>query len=215
MHSASRDQGELCGKVLDRCGDHAVCNIGPDIFARHSRINGVLAQAGRDAGYAALLEQVVPELALKRLKDGRHAIEDAYLDVELFGHLHAPDRLLDATVRHPAAKRIVSRAARLAGAAASEGVRCKERRYPTSGGKSVIPCAFETWGFVDGKAVALLEELAVLATQRQKDRGLAPMRWKRRWLTMISVGLALDAGKAILNAMPAHSRPCYIQPREL
>ena len=213
MHTACRNQEIMCGKDLDIFGDHAVmCNFGPYIFARHGRVNNALAQAGRDAGYAALLEQVVPELAVKKHRGGIVVLEDAYLDVELFGHPYAQDRLLDATVRHPAAKRIVNKAARLRGAAAAEGVLCKERRYPAVGGKSIIPCALETWGFADAKLEALLDDLAVLASQRQRDRGQEPTRWKRRWMTLLRVGLAMDTGIAILQGMTVHCRPCSARP---
>ena len=139
-------------------------------------------------------------------------LEDAFLDVELFGHPYAPDRLLDATVRHAAAKRIVKKAARFRGAAAAEGVLCKEKRYPTVGGKSVIPCAVETWGLIEEKMEALIDDLAVLASQRQRDRGLEPTRWKKRWLTILSAGLAMDIGLALLEAMPVHCRPCCPRP---
>ena len=102
--------------------------------ARHAAINVVLAQAGRDAGYTALLEQVVPVLGLrKRKRDGRIIFEEARLDIEFFGHPTAHDRLLDGTVRHPAAKRIVRRAALYVGAAAADGVETKEKRYPPRG----------------------------------------------------------------------------------
>ena len=74
----------MCGKELDCFGDHAVtCFTGPYMQARHSRVNHALAQAGRDAGYASLLEQVVPELALrKRGVDGHLVLEDAFQLVE-------------------------------------------------------------------------------------------------------------------------------------
>ena len=103
---------------------------------------------------------------------------------------------------------MVNKAARLRGAAATEGVLCKEKRYPAVGGKSVIPCALETWGFADAKLEAFIDDLAVLALQKQRDRGLAPTRWKRRWLTALSVGNAIDIGKALLEVVPAHFRPC-------
>ena len=41
----------------------------------------------------------------------------------------------------------------------------------------------------------------------QTDRGLVPSRWRRRWLTALSLGMAIDIGKAILAAMPVHERP--------
>ena len=71
------------------------------------------------------------------------------VDVELFGHPTAKDRLLDGTVRHPCAKHMAKAAALRAGAAAAEGVACKEKRCPSRAGKAVWPCGVETWGFVD------------------------------------------------------------------
>ena len=67
MHAKSKDQSVLCGKDLDVWGDHCVmCNTGPFISARHARLNNTLAQASRDSGYAALMEQAVPEFGLRR-----------------------------------------------------------------------------------------------------------------------------------------------------
>ena len=81
-------------------------------------------------------------------------LEEAYLDVELFGHASAPDRRLDDAVRHPGARGIARRAAAECGAAAAEGVECKEKRYPPRAGKCVTPCAIETWGFADAARIA-------------------------------------------------------------
>ena len=113
LHAPTKDPEKYCDEDLDRYGDHAAtCNSGPYISARHAALNAILAQAGRDAGYAALLEQVVPEFGLrKRKRDGRIIFEEARLDVDLFGHPTASDRLLDGTVRHPAAKHICRAAA--------------------------------------------------------------------------------------------------------
>ena len=172
-------------------------------------MNEILAQAGRDAGYAALLEQAVPEFGLrKRRRRSREVFEEAVLDVELFGHAAAPDRLLDGTVRHPATSHILSAAAKQPGAAAEEGAKCKEARYKPTAGKSVFPCAVETWGRIDGRLDRLLAELAVLASQQQKDRGLLPTRWLVKWRTLISINLAMFASSAILHAVPTHSKPC-------
>ena len=218
MHAQCKDQTVLCGKTLDQYGDHAVtCNTGPFIFARHVRVNNTLAQAGRDAGCAALLEQAVPELGLRkrRRQGGQVILEEAFLDVELFGHASAPDRLLDGTVRHPGARGIVRRTAVECGAAAAEGVECKGKRYPPRARKCVTPCAIETWVFADAALIALVDDIVVLASQRQRDRGIVPTRWRRRWLTSLSLGLALDVGKTILAAMPVHARPCGSMPTVL
>ena len=182
---------------------------GPYISMRHGSLNSVLAQAGRDAGHSALLEQMVPEFGLKkRRRDGREVLEEAILDVELFGQPTAPERLLDGTVCHPAAAHILPAAAATPGAAAAEGVRCKEDRYLDTGGKTVVPCAVEAWGRVDGKLSNLLDELAVLAAQRQRDRGVLPTRWGARWRTLSRVRLTMGVARALLDAAPAQGRHC-------
>ena len=98
------------------------------------------------AGYAALLEQVVPDLGIRKRsrRGGLIVLEEAFLGVELFGHPYAPDRLLDGTERHPASKGIVKSAAVHCGAAAAEGAKCKEKHYPPRAGMSVIPCTLES-----------------------------------------------------------------------
>ena len=159
-----------------------------------------------------LLEQVVPELGLRRRhQGGRVVLEEAVLDIELFGVATAPDRLLDGTVRHPCAKHIVREAAARAGSAAAEGVACKARRYPTRAGKAVSACAAETWGFIDPGLDNLLAELAVLASRRQRDRGLVPTRWLSKWRTQISSQLALHVSKALLMSLPSGVMPrCFL-----
>ena len=175
-------------------GDHAAtCNIGAYVSCRHSSLNHVLAQAGRDAGYAVLFEQNVPEFAVrKKRRDGNVCIEDARIDVELFGHPCGPSRLLDGTVRHPATKYMLSKASRQARAAAQEGVDAKKKRYPPRGGKCVFACSVETWGFVHADLDNLLGELAVMASQRQRDVGQHPPRWHSKWRTEISLALAVS-----------------------
>ena len=110
-------------------------------------------------------------------------------------------------LRHAAAKHIIRKSSAEHGAAATEGVHDKERRYPATAGRSVIPCALESWGYTDAKVEALLDEFSVLASQRQRDRGLLPSRWRSRWRILLSVGLAMDIGKALLAAMPTHVKP--------
>ena len=101
-----------------------------------------------------------------------------------------------------AAARVVAHAARQRGAAEQEGVDAKARRYPAVGGKFVTACAAD---FDD-----LLAELAVLAAQRQRDRGQHPTRWLARWRTQISNQIAASMGKALLAAVPQHARPCSV-----
>ncbi|CAK0904172.1 unnamed protein product [Prorocentrum cordatum] len=69
-------------------------------------------------------------------------------------------------------------------------------------------CAVETWGRVDGRLGGLLDDLAVLAAHRQRERGLLPTRWRAKWRTQISVQLALGVSRALLDALPAGVKPC-------
>ena len=55
----------------------------------------------------------------------------------------------------------------------------------------------------------MLEELAMLAGCRQRDRGLVPTRWFHKWMTQISLVVALHVGRAIRDAVPLTSR--YLQ----
>ena len=62
MHTKLKDGTECCTEALDVFGDHCViCGISGHLFTRHGAINHVIAEAGRAAGYTALMEQVVPE----------------------------------------------------------------------------------------------------------------------------------------------------------
>ena len=74
-------------------------------------------------------------------------------------------------------------------------------------GWTVIQGAAETWGFVHANLDHLLADLAVLAAQRQRDRGCHPTRWLAKWRTQISLQLATTIGKALLAAVPANVRP--------
>ncbi len=74
------------------------------------------------------------------------------------------------------------------------------RRYPPRGGKRVLCCAAESYGYIDVSFDSFLDELAVLAPQRQRDRGVKPTRWKLRWRTLLSIGLALCIAAAILKS---------------
>ena len=114
MHCSCKVEKDVvktpCGKDLDPHGDHAVnCPIGGHFFTRHTSLNDVLVQAGRAAGYQVLIEQVVPDFARwKRKEDGTQSLEEARVDVELFGHPVVLARYLDGTIRHPITSSSVS-----------------------------------------------------------------------------------------------------------
>ena len=126
------------------------------------------------------------------------------------GHPVVPNRLLDATIRHPASRFVLSRVAAVRGVAAQDGVDAKAKRYPPRGGKVVTACAAETWGYVHECLDDFLADIAVLASQRQVARGVHPTRWLARWRTQLSVQIARGLGRAILAAASAGERPCCI-----
>lgn len=211
MHTKCKEQlGEkaFCVKDLDAFGDHCVlCGAGGHMFTRHTALNTILVGAGRQAGYQALVEQVVPELGRWQLKpNGGRVFEEARVDVELFGHPIAPDRLLDGTIRHPASSSNVGPSSRVLGFAATEGEKCKAKRYLARNGKEVAACSMETWGRSGEQIEALLRDLAVLATRRQQDRGVVPTKWYSKWILQISLSIAIHVGKALFEALPTADR---------
>ena len=194
-----------CGKDLDSFGDHAVnCPIGGHFFTRHTVLNDVLAQVGRAAGYQTLIEQVVPDFARwKRKQDGSQSLEEARFDVELFRHPVAPTRYLDGTIRQSITTSAVSRSAQEVGFVAAEGERVKTKRYGACNVKEVIACPMETWGQIGNSMEALLREFAVLASNRQRGRGVQPTKWYMKWMMQISMNVAIHVGKCLLEAVPS------------
>jgi len=170
-------------------------------------VNEILLQAGRAAGYVALQEQVIPELMQKRTESGGvQKFREARVDVELFGHPTAPDRILDGTVRHPAAVNTVKKAAIEPGFAAEAGSKEKSKRYPPAHGKCVIGCSMETWGRLGDDIENILVDLHGLAQRRQRDRGVFPTNWILRWRTLLSIHTAMNTGRAIFDSIPSQEK---------
>ena len=185
MHTSISKKKDHCEKVTDRFGDYAViCGMGAHIFTRHTALNNVLLQVGRAVGYVALEEQVIPEM-LQSQKDSKGGVrwKEARVDVELFGHPTAPDRLLDGTIRHPVTVNVVKKAATEPGFAAEQGSKDKLKRYPPAHGKSVVGCAIETWGRLGDSIDDVLVDLHGLAQRKQRDKGISPTNWILRSLT--------------------------------
>ena len=70
---------------------------------------------------------------------------------------------------------------------------------PARAGKKVLCCAAETFEYITAEFDDLLDELAVLASHRQRARGIRVTRWKLRWRTQISIRLALAGAAALLK----------------
>ena len=203
-----KDKNRTCGKVLDIWGDHCVvCQFGGHMFTRHNALNQILADVGRAAGYVALMEQIIPDFGIVSgdVLSGI-SIHEARLDVELFGHHVAPNRILDGTIHHPATKTMITRASKEVGVAAIEGEKVKAKCYPPINGKAVVGCSMETWGFCGEALDGLLRELSVLATRRQVERRVTPTRWFLKWQTHLSVSVALHVGCCLVDALPMPER---------
>ena len=87
------------------------------------------------------------------------------------------------------------------------------RRYPPRGGKRVLACSVETWGYIHSDLDHFLGELAVLASQKQRDKGQHPTRWLSKWRAEISIQIAVSVGKSLVAAVPPGMRPICIGER--
>ena len=70
--------------------------------------------------------------------------------------------LLDASIRNPLALRYATAAFSTAGFAADSGEQDKLTRYPTTKGKSVIPCVIESFGRIGTRFISLIDHIALL-----------------------------------------------------
>ena len=75
----------------------------------------------------------------------------------------------------------------------------KAKRYPPCNGKEVIACSMEIWGSIGDSMDALLRDLAVLATNRQRERGVHPTKWYAKWSLQVSLNVALHVAKSLLE----------------
>ena len=99
-HRSARSRGTgRCGAALDSLGHHAIlCKVGGGPTVTHDACCDRLLGAARAAGFRALREQVVPELASQTRAEPR-------VDVDAWGLAAAPRVLLDFTVCAPFAAR--------------------------------------------------------------------------------------------------------------
>ena len=113
---------------------------------------------------------------------------------------HLPPRLIDVTVRDPAACRYQPRAAAHPGAAADRAAEEKEQRYPAHNGARVEVLAMEPLGRLGEAGVRLLEELAADAATAAADRAAGPSL-RRRWRHALEVTLTRGVADAMLPAL--------------
>ena len=143
--------------------------------------------AARAAGYKALTEQVVAELATPDRKEPR-------VDVDAWGLVAEPRVMLDATITCPFARRYESKDA------AMSGERRKDREYPCRAGLAVTGVAVDVFGRHGPAMLEILTKFADLARQHDLDRGLQPRRWLHSWRVRIATELVRGCARQICAA---------------
>ena len=150
----------------------------------HNAICTVLVQVLRSAGFCALREQVITELATPLRKEPR-------VDVDAWGLAAEPRSLLDVTVTCPFASRYEGRDA------STSGEQRKDKEYPSHAGLAVTGVAVDVYGKHGPAMDSLLVRAADLARQHDQDMGVQPRRWLHRWRVRISVEVARGCARLI------------------
>ena len=185
-HAVSKEK--TCPQVSDPWGYHALmCKLGGGLTATHNAICTILMQAARAAGYVALKEQVVAELATVDRKEPR-------VDVDAWGLVAEPRILLDVTVTCPFAQRYEAKNAVASGEAR------KDREYPSKAGLRVTGVAVDVYGRHGPALGDLLTRLGDLARQHDLDCGSQPRRWIHRWRVRIATELARGCVRQVSTA---------------
>ena len=172
-------------------------------MARHTLLSNVLWKIMTEAGYQAKREVHVPEW--RRWNGRKQNWEHAYLDVVGVSHLTQRARYIDVSIRHPAAHSYQPEASARAGVAAREAERCKSERYPPKGGLFVTPAAIEIYGLAGQQFTSLLGDLSAAASEERRSRGMPPRSSKFRWLTALSVALALCCAESLIEGAGSSS----------
>ena len=199
QHRANSDAARACTQISDTLGYHALlCKLGGGLTSTHNAICSILLQAARAAGFSALKEQVVAELATTKRKEPR-------VDIDAWGLVAEPRVMLDVTVTSPFAQRYESKSA----------VKCGEHRkdneYPRKAGLSVTGVAVDVYGKHGAALQDLLTRFADLARQHEVDSGTQPRRWLHRWRVRIATEIARGCSRQINNANTA-TTPTRQQP---
>ena len=139
----------------------------------HNAICAILLQAARAAGYRALKEQVIAELATCARKEPR-------VDIDAWGLVAEPRLLLDVTVTCPFAQRYESKSATACGESR------KDKEYPCRAGLAVTGIAADVYGRHGPALQDLLMRLADLARQHDVDCGNQPRRWLHKWRVRVA-----------------------------
>ena len=152
-----RQDGTLCGALLDGRGKHAVkCEVGPAREARHDGLRDFTAAFHpKVSGYVAAKEQRV--VAWDRWNSRSGQLEEARLDVATRDAATGRKIFVDAcvTCAHSGYEPRQRARAGKDGVAAVDAVRGKRLRYPPSGGE-LVPLVFEAAGRPADETVAFV-----------------------------------------------------------
>ena len=195
-HTTKSNPPKRCTEILDTHGLHAcTCKVGGALYAAHGSGCHVLFQAVQSGGYQSLREQIVPEFATQ-------STPSPQIDVDGWGLLGQTRLLVDFTIRNPLAERYCNRD--LNAAAHTD----KTSHYAAAHGLHVTPATIDTFGRHSPDLAYLLEHLADLARTREKQMGLPPTRWLRKWRAQLSSILAHMVGRAICEAAETPADAC-------
>ena len=200
QHRAMSDQGKTCPQISDPMGYHALlCKLGGGLTSTHNAVCVILLRAARSAGFTALKEQVIAELATAQRKEPR-------VDVDAWGLVAEPRVLLDVTVTCPFAQRYEDKRA------VECGERRKDKEYPSKAGLAVTGVAVDVFGKHGPALQDLLMRFADLARQHEVDQGVQPRRWLHRWRVRISTEIARGCSRQICTANSAAAPVRQAQP---
>ena len=194
----SRDSEDWCGKSRDSLVDHAQLYGKACVQYRvHSALCHCIGRFAKQSGVEVEHEEVCPELL--QGEPGSEVCTEARLDLHLWSAgCELFEEWLDVTVTHPWRQTSRRQAAETDGAAVRQAEGRKLTRYGVgSGGVSVAPAGFETWGRLGGSCHTVLERLAA---QRASKHCESPSRILRRWFAELGVAqlraMAVTAAQA-------------------
>ena len=178
------------------------CKVGGGVSFLHTAVCTQITKITKEAGLRVHREVPIPEFATCSTK---HTPAQAYEDddfdpLELQNSKDAvmdilaiaptgEEFLIDASIRNPLAQRYSQSAFSQPGRAADIGEFDKKARYPVAQGKSVLPCAIESFGRLGKDFHAFLEHLAFLSSSTRECEGARPSQPRSTWLLDISATL--------------------------
>ena len=185
--------GKGCNAQLTSDGHHAlVCPTGPLRNRRHNNICDHVADIISKIGGLARRECYVASFSRGR---------DAILDVCATGVQEVPDLIMDITVRHPLSHPSLHQAASVDAVTAIRAEADKLARYPSTGGRIVVPFAFEVWGRLGPAGERLLRTLGAAAKRVAMHAGRTPGRDVAKWRATLDAALQRSNADQLHAAM--------------